>query len=81
MTHSPELNRSARSLEGAARAEHPHLLEHELARRWRLSTRTLQRWRQAGAGPVFLQLGHRIAYRLSDVERFEGAHERTGGWS
>lgn len=58
--------------------ESPHLLERELARRWRLSTRTLQRWRQAGVGPVFLQIGRRITYRLCDVESFEGAREGRG---
>lgn len=59
-------------------AERPHLLEHELARRWRLSVRTLQRWRHAGSGPAYLRLGRRIAYRLSDVDRFEEAHVLAG---
>lgn len=58
--------------------ERPHLLEPELARRWRLTTRTLQRWRRAGTGPVFLLLGRRVAYRRSDIERFEEAQARTG---
>jgi hypothetical protein len=57
--------------------ERPHLLENELAQRWRLSARTLQRWRRAGSGPAFLLLGRRVAYRLSDVEGFEAAHLRT----
>lgn len=62
-------------------AERPHLLEPELARRWRLTVRTLQRWRRAGSGPVYLRLGRRIAYRLSDVERFEAKHMRAEGQS
>ena len=57
------------------------LLESELAQRWRLSVRTLQRWRRVGSGPVFLRLGRRVAYRLSDVERFETAHVSAGGRS
>ena len=58
-----------------------HLLEDELAHRWRISVRTLQRWRRAGSGPAFLCLGRRIAYRLSDVERFETEHLSAGGRS
>lgn len=58
--------------------ERPLLSEYELAQRWLLSVRTLQRWRIAGTGPVFLRLGRRIAYRLSDVERFEAAHLQAG---
>jgi hypothetical protein len=76
MTRSPEAGQGEGDTE-----EHPHLLEPELALRWRLSMRTLQRWRRAGAGPAFLQLGRRVVYRLSDIERFERAHERTGEWS
>ena len=50
------------------------LLPRELAQRWRLSVRTLQRWRNAGSGPKFLRLGRRVAYRLADIERFEASH-------
>lgn len=57
---------------------YPHLSERELAARWRLSVRTLQRWRVAGSGPTFLRLGRRITYRLSDVELFETAHSHVG---
>jgi hypothetical protein len=67
--------------EAVLATERPHLLEHELATRWRLSARTLQRWRRAGSGPPFLRLGRRVAYRLSDIERFETAHVRVGGQS
>jgi predicted DNA-binding transcriptional regulator AlpA len=54
------------------------LLEEELEQRWRLSVRTLQRWRRAGIGPAYMRLGRRVAYRLSDVERFE-AERRVAG--
>jgi hypothetical protein len=52
------------------------LSQKELARRWGMSPRTLERWRWIGAGPVFLKIGSRISYRLSDVERFETARLR-----
>ena len=59
-----------------------HLLEAELAARWRLSERTLQRWRGSGQGPGFLRIGNkRIVYRLIDIEAFEAAarHVEGGG--
>jgi hypothetical protein len=53
------------------------LSQNELARRWRLSPRTLERWRWLGQGPAFLRLGRRIAYRLSDIEAFEAAQRHA----
>jgi len=47
------------------------LNQKELARRWGISHRTLERWRYAGEGPAFLKLGGRVLYRLSDIEAFE----------
>jgi hypothetical protein len=54
------------------------LTEGELARRWRVSPRTLQRWRAGGRGPAFLRLGRRIVYEPDAVARFEAA-VRHGG--
>jgi hypothetical protein len=51
-----------------------HLREEELALRWRIAGRTLQRWRRQGRAPAHLQLGQRILYRLCDVEAFEACH-------
>ena len=53
-----------------------HLTQTEVARRWCLSPRTLERWRWLGQGPAFLKLGGRVAYRLEDVEAFEAAQTR-----
>jgi len=47
------------------------LNQKELARRWGISHRTLERWRYSGEGPAFLKLGGRVLYRLADVEVFE----------
>ena len=52
-----------------------HLTQAELARRWRMSPRTLERWRWLRQGPPYLRLGH-ILYRLEDVEAYE-ARART----
>ncbi|MDX9859294.1 MAG: helix-turn-helix domain-containing protein [Rhodospirillales bacterium] len=48
-----------------------HLNQIELARRWRISPRTLERWRWLGQGPRYLKIGGRVVYRLEDVEAFE----------
>jgi hypothetical protein len=48
-----------------------HLNQTDLAARWNLSPRTLERWRWLGQGPKFLKLGGRILYRLEDIEAFE----------
>lgn len=48
-----------------------HLTQQDVARRWRISPRTLERWRWQGEGPRFLKIGGRVVYRLQDVEAFE----------
>lgn len=54
-----------------------HLDQRQLARRWHLSPRTLERWRSQGEGPAFLKLGGRVVYRLDDIEAFETQSART----
>jgi hypothetical protein len=54
----------------------PHLSQSELATRWRMSPRTLERWRFTGEGPQFIKIGGRVVYRLEDVEAFEARHTR-----
>ena len=43
----------------------------QLARRWSISHRTLERWRHDGMGPAFLKIGGRVMYRLEDIQTFE----------
>ena len=47
------------------------LNQTELAARWSISARTLERWRWTGEGPAFLKIGGRVVYRLEDVEAYE----------
>ena len=54
-----------------------HFHQVELARRWKLSPRTLERWRWLGQGPRHLKIGGRVVYKLEDIEAFEQASERT----
>ena len=54
-----------------------HLTQLDLARRWRMSTRTLERWRWLRYGPAYLRLEKVVVYRLEDVEAFEAAQRRV----
>jgi hypothetical protein len=56
-----------------------HLNQVELSRRWRLSPRTLERWRWEGVGPQYLKIRGRVVYRLDDIEAYEVGQVRTGG--
>lgn len=49
----------------------PHFSPAELAQRWRITTRTLDRWRIAETGPVWMRINGRILYRAEDVDAFE----------
>lgn len=53
-----------------------HLTQTDLARRWRISPRTLERWRWLGQGPKYLKIGGRVVYRLDDIEAFEAEKQR-----
>lgn len=55
-----------------------HLNQIQLARRWNISHRTLERWRWLGHGPSFIKIGGRVVYREEDVEAFEVARTRCG---
>lgn len=52
------------------------LNQKQLAKRWAMSHRTLERWRCRGTGPGYLKLGGKIAYRLVDIEAYEARHTR-----
>jgi predicted site-specific integrase-resolvase len=56
-----------------------HLNQIELAARWNISHRTLERWRWTGEGPQFIKIGGRVVYRLEDVEAFEANQLRASG--
>lgn len=56
-----------------------HLTQNDLAQRWRISPRTLERWRWLHEGPQFLKIGGRVVYRLEDVEVFEAEKAREPG--
>ncbi|MCM2479175.1 helix-turn-helix domain-containing protein [Serpentinimonas maccroryi] len=55
------------------------LTEIELAQRWGVSPKTLQRWRSEGRGPRYLKLSKRVSYPLDAVADFEryALHDST----
>lgn len=55
--------------------DHTNLLTEEVARRLRLSARTLEQWRYRGIGPKFRRVGSRVIYAIEEIERFEAAGE------
>lgn len=54
-----------------------HFNQIDLARRWKMSPRTLERWRWLGTGPAYIKLGGKVIYRLEDVVAFEHRQTRT----
>lgn len=67
--------RSPSTLDCAAR---PCLTQVDLADRWHLSPRTLERWRWRNQGPAYLRAGGRVLYRREDIEAYEAAQLRGG---
>ncbi|HRD88351.1 MAG TPA: helix-turn-helix domain-containing protein [Accumulibacter sp.] len=54
-----------------------HLTPGQLAARWQVSEKSLERWRRDGTGPEFMKLGGRVLYRLDQVEAHECRHLRS----
>lgn len=53
------------------------LSESELARRWGVTTRTLQGWRADGIGPKWVVLGkNTIRYQIEDVIEYEASRTK-----
>ena len=54
-----------------------HLGQTNLATRWSLSPRTLERWRWLGEGPPFIKIGGRVVYRQEDIEAYEAGRRKA----
>jgi hypothetical protein len=54
-----------------------HLGQTNLATRWNLSPRTLERWRWLGEGPPFIKIGGRVVYRQEDIEAYEAGRRKA----
>jgi hypothetical protein len=54
--------------------------EVELAERWNLSPKTLQRWRGEGRGPRFVKMSKRVVCPMDDALDFESQALRAPTW-
>ena len=52
------------------------LRERELAVRWRMSVRTLQRWRMSKSGPNWMKIGSRVVYSIDEIRAYELASKQ-----
>ena len=50
----------------------------ELAERWLMTTRTLERWRAEPCGPAWHHIGGKILYLMDDILAFEARQRRKG---
>ena len=48
-----------------------HLTPRQLATRWHVSEKTLERWRHEGIGPAYLKVVGRVLYPLQHIEALE----------
>jgi len=75
MLQTKSANRSASGLPDMSAQAAPHerrvLSETELAHRWGVSPKTLQRWRTEGRGPKYLKLSKRVTYPLEAITEYE----------
>ena len=44
---------------------------HQLAARWSVSEKTLERWRTLGTGPAFVKLASRVLYPIGEIRTYE----------
>lgn len=51
-----------------------YLRQIDLARRWKMSARTLESWRCKKIGPPYLKQGGIIRYPLHEVQKYEQEH-------
>lgn len=56
----------------------PLLTVKDLVKRWDVDRETIYSWNRRGTGPVFIRVGTRIRYRLSDVLAYEAARASGG---
>ena len=75
MLQSTSANRGLSSSLMTSAPVAPHerrvLSETELAQRWGVSPKTLQRWRSEGRGPHYYKLSKRVSYPLETVTEYE----------
>jgi hypothetical protein len=69
----------ARPAEREQGAGGPLLTTPELAQRWKMSARSLERWRRQGRGPAYISLPRKVLYPLANVQAYENGRLRLRG--
>ncbi len=54
----------------------PAFTETELAQRWNVSAKTLQRWRYEGIGPPYIKLSKAVRYPVDEIVAYEQANRQ-----
>lgn len=62
--------------ERSAMLTEPAFTETELALRWNISPKTLQRWRYEGVGPPYIKLSKAVRYPVDDIVAYEQANRQ-----
>jgi predicted DNA-binding transcriptional regulator AlpA len=52
-----------------------YLTEREVAEKWRITRRTLQRWRAAGTGPRYVKIEGSIRYCKAGLREYLKTHQ------
>lgn len=59
----------------------PYLNSEHLARRYKCSPRTIERWRYEGRGPTYFKMNGRVLYHIDDLVEFETTCRRTNTYA
>ena len=62
--------------ERSAMLTEPAFTETELALRWNVSAKTLQRWRSDGVGPPYIKLSKAVRYPVDEIVVYEQANRQ-----
>ncbi len=57
---------------------YPVTTERQVALRWRISLKTLRRWRLDNQGPIWHKLFHHVRYHEADIIEFERQPDKNG---
>ena len=52
------------------------LNQRDLADRWQVSQKSLERWRYEGKSPIFTKINGKVLYAMEDIEDFEQVSRR-----
>ena len=53
------------------KVHYPVMTERQIAVRWKVSLKTLRRWRLDNEGPLWHKLFHHVRYHEADILEFE----------